>query len=315
MDFDFDRGPFTGGADPFFDDFPDVLTYGDACADMWALPESSVMLGVDGESNPVVLDFLNTPHALISAGSGAGKSVTARSIATQALVKGWTVVILDAKRHSHRWAKNLPGVHYASSMRQIANALVSVAAEMHRRNETVEDWPGPIESAPVGPPILVLFEEMNATVGALADLDKSLEKGKITSNEAFESIMFLGRAARCHVLAVAQYADRKAIKTSVRENMDCRILIQHTWEAWAMLVPRSSSRGGQPPSPTQKGRGYVVTGGRPRETQLAYLPEELCAELVRRARGTDAPKISRREDRKRRRAAIAAAENHTGREI
>lgn len=310
----FDDGPYAAGADPLFDEFPDVLTYGDAVGDMWTLPDTAAMLGVDGEGNPVVLDFLATPHALISAGSGAGKSATSRAVVMQALVKGWTVVVLDAKRHSHRWAKNLPGVHYASTIRQIGTALISVGAEMHRRNEVVESWPGPIETAPVGPPILVLFEEMNATVGALADLDKTLEKGKITANEAFESIMFLGRAARVHVLAVAQYADRKAIKTSVRENMDCRILIQHSWEAWSMLVPRSSSRGGQPASPTQKGRGYVVTAGRPRETQLLFIEEELCAALVRQAR-PDNPRISRREDRRQRRAAIEATERHTGRAI
>lgn len=310
----FDDGPYASGSDAIFDDFPAILTYGDACADMWAQPEPSIMLGVDGQGDAVTVDFTRTPHALISAGSRAGKSVTARAVAVQALVKGWDVVFLDAKRHSHRWAKNLPGVHYATTMRQIGTALTSVAAEMHRRNTVVEEWPGSVETAPVGAPILVIFEEMNATVDALAELDKTLEKNKITAGEAFESIMFMGGAARIHVLAVAQYADRKAIKTSVRENMDCRILIQHSWEAWAMLVPRSSSRGGQPPSPTQRGRGYVVTGGRPRETQLIYMEEELCAQLVRELSPRREPR-SRRELRRQERQAIEATERHTGRTL
>ena len=189
----------------------------------------------------------DSPHALISAASGAGKSVTARSIAVQALVKGHTVVILDAKRHSHRWAKNLPGVHYAASIPEIGNALVSVAAELHRRNEVVENWPGPVETAPVGPRIILIFEEMNATMEQLAELDKQGARGDYTTTAAHKDILFLGRAAKINELAISQYAaDRGVLSPALRENFGVRILIAHSWETWNALVPRAGRSGGAP---------------------------------------------------------------------
>jgi hypothetical protein len=314
MEFDFTDGPYSGSDTPR-DEFPALLTYGDMADAMWSAPESVITLGVDGEGERVGFDLdADSPHVLISAGSGAGKSVTARVIATQALVKGYTVVILDAKRHSHRWAKNLPGVHYASSMAEIANALVSVAAEMHRRNETVEQWPGSIESAPTGPRLLVIFEEMNATMDALADLDKQQPKGSYTTAAAFGDIMFLGRAAKVHMLAIAQYADRKTLKTSWRENFGVRVLIQHSWEAWNMLVPRAGRSGGAPAAPTAKGRGYVVVAGHARQTQLTFMDEEFCAEIVRQMAPTP-ERITRRAERRQARQAVSATTRATGRDL
>lgn len=314
MDFDFTQGPYTGCSTPR-NEFPAILTYGDACADMWGLPEQSLYLGVDGEGSPITADLgADSPHVLISAASGAGKSVTARSIATQARIKGYSVVILDVKRHSHRWARNLPGVHYASSIPEIGNALVSVAAELHRRNEVCEEWPGSIETAPVGPRILVIFEEINATMDALADLDKQLARDQVTTAAAFGDIMFLGRAARINVLAIMQSVDRKIMRTAILENFGVRILIAHSWEAWASLVPRASSRGGQAPTPTASGRGYVVIKGKPRETQLLFMDEELCAELCRSM--APAPEAtSRRKLRRQERQAVAATQRATGRNV
>lgn len=316
MDFNFSQGPYSGMSTPR-NEFPSLYAYSDASDALWSLPTTQLLLGVDGEGAPVTFDLGgDSPHALISAASGSGKSVTARSIATQALVKGFTVVFLDAKRHSHRWAKNLPGVHYASTMPEIGNALVSVATEMHRRNEVAEDWPGPVETAPVGPPILVVFEEMNATVDALADLDKQMAKGGYDSGTAFKDIMFLGRAARCHILAISQYADRNVLKPAVRENFGVRILIQHSWEAWNMLVPRASRAGGAPPAPTAKGRGYVVVNGKARETQLLFLEEEMAASLVRNADAANPrPRQSTRQQRRQAKRQTRAAARATGRTI
>lgn len=314
MEFDFSQGPYSGMSTPR-NEFPKLYGYAEAAECMWSLAESEILLGVDGEGSPITADLASdSPHILISAASGAGKSVTARSIATQALVKGYTVVILDAKRHSHRWAKSLPGVHYATSMPEIANALVSVAAEMHRRNEVVEEWPGSVETAPVGPRILVLFEEMNATMDSLADLDKQLSKGDYGTSAAFGDVMFLGRAAKVHMVAVSQYADAKTLKTAWRENFGVRILIQHSWEAWNMLVPRAGRAGGAPAAPTQKGRGYVVVNGKARETQLTFLDEEMAASLVREY----APPVqttSRRKIKRQERQSIAATNRATGRDL
>lgn len=262
--------------------FPEVLDWNEAKGFIYDCPESQVMLGVDGDCEPVYFDFDNdSPHVLINMGSGGGKSTLARGIATQALTKGANVVFLDAKRHSHRWAKNLPGVHYAQTFTEIGDALVSVGMELHRRNEVVDDFPGPIEEAPVGERIIVVFEEMNATMDALKSMSRKLPEGSYDAMDALKDIMFMGRAAKIHVVAIAQFASAEAMGGSaIRENFGYRILARYTKQAWTMLA---YDCGVPQPAPKEKGRGRICHGGVARETQFLYLTEEQCAALVRAA--------------------------------
>ena len=98
--------------------FPRIVGYGDECdggcehnphvphtpaqhtgaaRDMWALPESEYMLGVNGHGEPETFSLTaDSPHMFVSAESGAGKSVIAASVATQALVKGASVASLTS---------------------------------------------------------------------------------------------------------------------------------------------------------------------------------------------------------------------------
>lgn len=262
--------------------FPEVLDW-EACKGyLYDRPENKIFLGTDGDAEPVYVDLDNdSPHILINAGSGGGKSTIARSIATQALTGGANVVFLDAKRHSHRWAKNLPGVHYAQTFTEIGDALVSVGMELHRRNEVVDLHPGPIEEAPVGPRIVVVFEEMNATMDALQSMSKKLPEGVYDAKDALNDIMFMGRAAKIHVVAIAQFASASALGGSaIRENFGYRILARYTKQAWTMLA---YDCGVPQPAPKEKGRGRICYGGVARETQFAYLSEEQAAWLVRAA--------------------------------
>src|SRR5690606_39318489 len=57
--------------------------------------------------------------------------------------------------------------------------------EVHRRNMIVDEWDGPLEDAPVGPRIVVVFEEMNATMATLKSLDKRLHEGDYTAIQGF----------------------------------------------------------------------------------------------------------------------------------
>lgn len=315
-DFTIRMDHFDGMSTPI-DEYPEIYNYDAARGALWSLPESQILLGLNGQGGVEVADLnSDSPHILISASSGAGKSVTARSIATQALIKGFEVVFLDIKRHSHRWAKNLPGVHYAGTLPEIASALKSLGVHLHRRNEIVNDYPGEIEDAEVGPRIMVVFEEMNATMDALADLEKQMDRTAYKPSRAFGDVMFLGRAAKISVVAVSQYA-KAVMRPAILENFGTRVLIRHSWETWNGLVPRASSSGGAPPAPTHVGRGYVVVGGRPTQLQILFIPEEVGASLVRdaydarvRAGLVDAPR--KRDVRRFERAAVAATARATG---
>lgn len=318
MSFTIRMDEFEGLSTPI-DEYPGIYDYEAARATLWNLPESQILLGVNGQEGAEVADLdADSPHILIAASSGAGKSVTARAIATQALIKGFEVVFLDIKRHSHRWAKNLPGVHYAGSLPEIASALKSLGVHLHKRNEVVDEWPGDVKDADVGPRIMVVFEEMNATMDALTELEKQMDRNAFKPSRAFADVMFMGRAVKISVVAITQGA-KAVLRPALLTNFGTRILIAHDWETWASLVPRSSSTGGQPAAPKDVGRGYSVSKGHPTQAQLLFLSEELSAQLVRtaydaRVRAGLVRAPSKRQVRKFERAAIDATRAATGME-
>src|SRR4029450_1580452 len=91
----------------------------------------------------------------------------------QRLAQGDLVVILDRKMHSHMWARGLsPNVWYADDTPSIGAALVNLGRELARRNQVVLAHGGDEADAAVGPRIIVVFEETNATLGQLKSLDK-----------------------------------------------------------------------------------------------------------------------------------------------
>lgn len=277
-------GPFTSANTSGLDEFPDILTYDDAWKDLWSLPESEFMLGVDGSGNPVTVDLdHDTPHIMVSAGSGAGKSVIAASLATQALVKGATLGFCDVRVTSHRWAKNLPGVlAYESEIHRIGNVFASAGAEVKRRMRVIDEFPGPVSEAPVGPRIVLVVEELNSMMEELREFEKSLPpRGVYKPTRAFGDIMNMGRAAKVHIVGLGQYVDATVIPRRWRESFGHKVLIKHSKDSWNMLAWQA---GYAPPAPQHKGRGYVVTGEGATMTQFLYITEEECAMLVRTLR-------------------------------
>ena len=275
MDWTSGTNPYAGVSTPA-KGFPSVLPLNEATDWISESPASSVLLGVDSLGKPIRVDLDDeSPHILVSAPTGRGKSAIARSVAVQRLAQGDQVVILDVKRHSHRWAQQLgPNVHYAKSVQEIGYALVSLGRELHRRNHIVDelDHDRPITEAPVGPRIIVIFEEMNATMKSLSALDKRLPEGNYTAHQGLEDVSFMGRAVRMHLVSFAQLATYRASGGSeVVENYGTRILVGHSTQAWRYLA---SDCGKPITAPEEHGRGIVCQGGKARETQLLWVPEE-----------------------------------------
>jgi len=261
--------PYTGlgGASA---DIPDFVTMDDVPA-----PSSStVSLGI-GINGPVVVDLdSESPHILVNAPTNLGKSTVARSFGVQRLAQGDLCVVLDRKMHSHRWARELsPLVHYADTVPAIGGALVNLGWELQRRNALVRDQ-GP--GADVGPRVVVIFEETNATLTRLRELDK--QQGDSGAMDAFSDLMFMGRAVKMHVVAFAQLASyRSGLSADLIENFGTRVLIGYSDKAWKWLA---SDCGRYRVAPSSTGRGMVCHGGKARETQLAFIPEESAAEYV-----------------------------------
>jgi len=278
-------GPYSGlssGAD--IANFPEIYGLEAAQLDMRLLGPDELLLGVDGQGNPLTADFAgDSPHVMQSASTGRGKSATLRTLAAQALVKGWQVVILDVKRHSHMWAEGLPNVHIARSLPEIGNALALVGQETHNRNKVAEawlraqqeagNWNAKITDAPVGRRTLVIFEEMNSTFEDLRDLTRRKFRNvdTYTAMDGFRDTANMGRAAKMHLVCVGQYLDAKTFPTAIRANFANRILVGHDKNAWQMLA---WDCGFPTAAPEESGRGYLCKGGKARMIQLLFLTEQ-----------------------------------------
>lgn len=260
---------------------PAKVGYDEVIEALPTLAEWEFYLGAGAGNLPVTLSLRDdSPHIAVSAGTGAGKSVFAQLIAVQVLARGGRVVILDRKG-SHRWAIDVIGVDYCTQPNQMHNALLSLAAMADRRNtqafREADDW-NP------GPRYLVICEELNATIGQLANFwagvrEKSDPK-KSPAIAALADLLFMGRSAKVNVLAIAQMLTARAIGgPEARENFGIRCLARYTANAWKMLVPEAA----MPRASRTLGRWQVVIGGVATEVQVAYLTGAQARAIASRA--------------------------------
>ncbi|MFB7512894.1 helicase HerA domain-containing protein [Streptomyces sp. NPDC056144] len=244
-----------------------------------SVPESAPLIGLGAGRTKVSVDLdHDSPHVLISAGTGGGKSTILRTIAAQFIRHGAQAHILDFKRISHTWARGVPGVNYCRDIADIHDALLRLGGEGHRRIRLAEELGDDVlasDPGRVGPRLVILLEEINATMAQLRrHWEKIRENGDPKTSPAIDAlaeILFMGRQVRLHVLLVAQSATARALGgPEMRENFSTRILVRYTMNAWKMLVPEVTPA----PKPTRHpGRVQVVLGGTARETQVLNLSE------------------------------------------
>ncbi|MFH9426271.1 pRL2-11 [Streptomyces sp. NPDC017529] len=238
--------------------------------------ESAPVIGVGSGGRAVSVDLDDqSPHILVNASTGGGKSVTLRCIACQMLHHGSLVFVLDTKRISHPWASGLPGVTYCRDIADIHDQLIALGTEGRRRTRVADDLGIGADPKAIGPRLLLLLEEVNATMKQLARYwDKIRESGdpKVSpAVDALNEILFMGRQLRMHVLLVAQSATARALGgPEAREQFSTRILARYSVNAWRMLAPEVHPA---PKSAKHPGRAQVVSGGAARETQILFFTE------------------------------------------
>ncbi|MFD9794772.1 pRL2-11 [Streptomyces sp. NPDC059070] len=241
-----------------------------------AAKESAPVIGIGSAGRIVTVDLdAESPHILVNASTGGGKSVTLRCIACQMLHHGSLVFVLDTKRISHPWANGLPGVTYCRDIADIHDQLIALGMEGRRRTRVADELGIDADPKDIGPRLLILLEEVNATMKQLARYwEKTRESGdpKVSpAVDALNEILYMGRQLRMHVLLVAQSATARALGgPEVREQFSTRILARYSVNAWRMLAPEVHPA---PKSTKHHGRAQVVSGGSARETQILFFTE------------------------------------------
>jgi hypothetical protein len=257
-----------------------------------AAPESAPLIGLGPQDRVVSLDLdSESPHVLVSMSTGGGKSVVTRTMTAQMLNRGSNLVVLDFKRHSHKWAKGLPNVDYARDIADIHDALVRLGVEGNRRNILVDDWEGDEKDCPVGTRVAIILEEANATISKLkrywAGAREKEDPKESPAIDALREILFMGRAVKMHVLLVAQSATANALGgPEVRECFSARVLARYSRNAWMMLCPEVQP---VPRSSRHVGRAQVVLGGIASETQVAFFSPDQARQWA--TAGTVAPPL------------------------
>uniref|UniRef100_UPI002F916557 helicase HerA domain-containing protein n=1 Tax=Streptomyces longwoodensis TaxID=68231 RepID=UPI002F916557 len=238
--------------------------------------ESAPIIGFGAGGRIISVDLdAESPHILVNASTGGGKSVTLRCIACQMLHHGSHVIVLDTKRISHPWARGVPNVTYCADIADIHDQLIALGIEGRRRTRIADELGIGADPKAIGPRLLILLEEINATMKQLARYwEKIREPGdpKVSpAVDALNEILYMGRQLRMHVLLVAQSATARALGgPEVREQFSTRILARYSVNAWRMLAPEVHP---VPKSTKHPGRAQVVIGGSASETQVLFFTD------------------------------------------
>lgn len=253
---------------------------------------NSVVLGIGTHAAIASINLdSESPHVAITMGTGGGKSSLLRLIVAQLIRHGVERIdIIDPKRISHDWARNIPGVHIHRSMAEQMKAVHLFRIEMESRYDTLEQ-----ESA-AGLPLtefprhVLIIEEQNSWINYARQYWKdyrndltSAERSRIPAEPSVIGdlgfILFQGRQSRMNVVSVFQRMSAAASGGGdLRENYYAKLLSRFSPQTWKLLVgttpvPRSSKI---------NGRAKFVLGEDDKWIQMAFITEQEAQEYAAR---------------------------------
>lgn len=247
---------------------------------------SAPLFGIGRGGVPIFVDIdSDSPHLLLSTGTGGGKSWTLHMLAAQLMAHGALTAVLDHKRHSHRWIRHLEGdgtLYYAREMEEIHTTLVRLGEEAERRNRLWDEVDIDDRGAPEYPRLVVICEELNATMHQLKAYWRTIRPRGDTDLSgpavgALRNILYMGRAVKVHIFAVAQMAIANDLGgPAARENFRVRMFVK-SWSKnnWDMLSAAEYR------APTGRGgRGFVVVGDQATECQFVKMTPHEARGLV-----------------------------------
>jgi hypothetical protein len=248
-------------------------------------PDTEVAVGHGADMATVAMSLaLESPHAAIAGGSGAGKSELLAFMVGQLMRRGYGVACLDAKFTSHMWLRRVPGVLYASESEELHEALVWLDAELLRRARLISKGGNPDALVP----LVAVLEEMNGASNRLRaywrEVKETGDPMMSPALTALGNLSSMGRELRMHILMAGQSLTGKATAGAEnRENFGIRFLARATANQWKMLAPQIK------PAPVKRqraGRWHLVVGDRLAEFQAPFVNiKEQEARLIEWATG------------------------------
>jgi len=236
-----------------------------------AVEDTSIMLGIGARGKREDLSLImESPHFLLAAASGAGKSEFLAFLVAQLMRRGFGIGVADAKFTSLMWLRRIPGVLYASESEDLHNFLIWLDQELLRRARIVSSSPDTEKAAASLTPIAVILEEINGASNRLRSYWRSIRSNNdpimSPALTALGNLANMGREMRVHVFMVGQSVTAKSTGgPEGRESFGARALARATAKQWAMLAPQIK------PAPVKRnrpGRWHIVVGDTVREFQV-----------------------------------------------
>ncbi len=254
-------GVFTLPAKP-----PTSVAMADMMASADKVATDKIVMGAGTRGQVTLFDLAaESPHLLINAQSGAGKSELLAWVVGQFMRRGYGVMVLDAKFVSHMWLRRVPGVLYAAESEELHDALIWLDGELIRRARFVSSGGDPDKLVP----LVVVLEEMNGATNRLRSCWRDQGgKGMSPALTALGNLANMGREMRVHILMAGQSLTAKSTGgPEGRESFGARALGKATHNAWRMLAPQIRpipKRDGTP------GRWHLVAGDTLKEFQAPF---------------------------------------------
>lgn len=272
---------------------PASVSFADILPALEKSDSNSVVLGIGTHAAIASINLdSESPHVAITMGTGGGKSSLLRLIVAQLIRHGVRRIdIIDPKRISHDWARNIPGVYIHRTMAEQIKAVHMFRIEMESRYDTLEQESASGRPLTEFPRHVLIIEEQNSWINYARQYWKdyrneltSAERSRVPSDPPVIGdlgfILFQGRQSRMNVFSVFQRMSAAASGGGdLRENYYAKLLSRFSPQTWKLLVgttpvPRSSKI---------NGRAKFVLGEDDKWIQMAFITEDEAKEYAARA--------------------------------
>lgn len=246
-------------------------------------PIDRIPFGVDKSGKWIHADLRNeTPHVLISAATGWGKTSLMSIFVARVAGRGGVVDICDPKVVGFADTfRNIPNINIHTSIEDMTETITAFREEIQRRYELIGQG-ADINDHDKFPLKLLVLDEMGTLVAMMRmHYDDVKERGGPKNPPWLTQIMMIlweGRAARCHVITGAQQANAQVlINSDARDQYGLKIAAgPQSINAWRMMFGMAPPELGA----RVKGRAIAGVGSELVTVQLAQLNAEDARKLA-----------------------------------
>lgn len=221
-------------------------------APMPTVPETDwhvLPLGVTRGDRVVSIDVGQDPHCLVTGKTGSGKTVAITNLATQALLRGWELAVVEVVKGGVDFKPLQPWCRVvATELEQAAETLETVVQQVHARRVMLDqhaatkvvDLPDEIRPRPM----LVVIDETFSLLSRIQSKTEAAQAINAVKDRIDDAIGRLAREARfasVHLILGMQRPDASVFAGEVKANTGVRILCGQSDEVARRMCLRDAN--------------------------------------------------------------------------